>query len=226
MSLLQFNMQDLQKFIEDWDVIRGKGWTFWKKRAPIRGESLGLRFVTLSGFSCRLPAFGFRLVCILVHLTSTSIEVPNLPSLPKGRGGHFQTLQIWGHLETTSTAALNVTKVQSHFHANQFGIIFKFFVPPFPPTSKDAIGPGCEIYKKTFLSKICPLLPPAFEVFIVLEQRVPVFLLPPPSTSAWSVHGCIATRAFQNFCVLPSTTTRPSLKFSPAYGLTITWARF
>ena len=70
-SFLQFNMQDLQKFIEDWDVIRGKGWGHFEKEhaknqrmkkespAPIRRESLGLRFVAL--FGVRLPASSFRL---------------------------------------------------------------------------------------------------------------------------------------------------------------------
>lgn len=51
----------------------------WKKRAPIRGESLGLRFVTLFGFGCRLPAFGSRLVCIHFHLTSISIDKTTTP---------------------------------------------------------------------------------------------------------------------------------------------------
>ncbi len=55
MSLLQFNMQDLQKFIEDWDVIRGKGWIFWKRTRKKTKDSLHFRG-SAAGF--QLSAFG------------------------------------------------------------------------------------------------------------------------------------------------------------------------
>ena len=45
------------------DTLKKNTQTKWMKKespAPIRGESLGLRFVTLFGFGCRLPAFGSR----------------------------------------------------------------------------------------------------------------------------------------------------------------------
>lgn len=63
----------------------------------------------------------------------------NLPPLQKGRGGHVQTLRIWGCLETTSTwntytynwpggagfGAHSVTKVQNNSPCkHQFGVIF------------------------------------------------------------------------------------------------------
>lgn len=71
-SFLQFNMQDLQKFIEDWDVIRGKGGAglFEKEHAnknpkdekkespnPQRISRTQIRHT----FRVRLPASSFRL---------------------------------------------------------------------------------------------------------------------------------------------------------------------
>ena len=84
MLFLQFNMQDLQKFIEDWDVIRGKGGGHFekehankkpkdeKKGVPIHRESLGLTF--------RGSAAGFQLSALSSFASIFILPVRPLPN--------------------------------------------------------------------------------------------------------------------------------------------------